>query len=96
MKNLLIASIFIFPLYGCVSAPPLPRSKDVQTMTVTWVRTSPANPTNGVCQDDAVGCSVQFVNSCVIYAPEPDTLVSDRTYVLGHEMLHCFLGKIHK
>lgn len=65
-----------------------PREKT--TVIITWKREYP--------QDfDARGKAYWKGDTCTIVAPEPKDMNDHRRLnTLGHEMMHCFNGQVHK
>lgn len=97
MKTL-IAIVCALLVFGCADTVPLQHTTDYKTMTITWVRTWPSNPAGGACgSGDAVGCAKRTSpTSCTIWAVEPTSIQdTNRMDTIGHEVLHCFLGKFH-
>lgn len=50
-----------------------------------------------VSRQRPVGCARIDLASgvCHIFAPKPERIDDARTTVLGHELLHCFIGRYH-
>jgi hypothetical protein len=109
MLKILIC-VLVLTLSACSSAPtkPLARTMDRHTMTVTWVRTQPSMPDGGHCPSRSsggilmvggrtLGCAqVTGPDTCTIWAVEPREVLDEFNMgIIGHEMLHCFLGEFH-
>lgn len=91
-------------LAGCASA--LHKQMDQKTVTVTWQRVSVLEA-DRTCRAEGVdvmpfpltvipACAKWKDNTCTIIVPEPQNAHDDSAiYLLGHEVLHCFVGEFH-
>jgi hypothetical protein len=89
---------------GCANT--LHKEMDQETVTVTWQRASLVDA-DRACRDLGVkampfplavvpACARWDNNSCIIIAPEPAHKHDmESMALLGHELLHCFVGEFH-
>lgn len=103
MKRFILAA-FMFALVGCSANGPLQRTMNRSTATITWIRTQPVNPGGPLCPPVAIngqwavtrGCEQTTVDGCTIWLVEPSSATDEKQMaILGHEVLHCFLGDFH-
>ena len=77
-------------LAGCVT-PVYVKEADVQTVTITWLRTSdPSQPCARVLNAEKGGCAIKTgwaAKDCLIVTPAAEK-TSDQ--LLGEEVRHCF------
>lgn len=102
-KSVVVASAAAL-LAGCASA--LHKQMDQETVTVTWHRVSVLEA-DRMCREGGVdvmpfpltvvpACAKWKDNTCTIIVPEPQNANDDSAiYLLGHEVLHCFVGEYH-
>ena len=57
----------------------------------------PAQVAGQAAKHRDLGCAVTRVDAkdCTVYIPRPLYVDDDRTTVLGHEVLHCAIGRYH-
>jgi hypothetical protein len=91
-------AIILLLISGCSSLPgKLPHTKDVDTVTVTWVRVTNNQEMLKYCPPDTLGCAKpNGLFACTIYAYEPTKIGDLQMLTLGHEALHCFIGYFHE
>ena len=105
----LAATCAVLILAGCETVTPYIGDRNHKTVEVTWVRVSPVM-IGEVCADltglvvgpteraphgcATFGTDSNFKPFCKIYAAQPASDFSIE--VLGHEMLHCFIGNFHQ
>ncbi len=77
-------------LAGCIT-PVYVKEADVQTVTITWLRTSdPSQPCARVLNAEKGGCAIKTgwaAKDCLIVTPAAEK-TSDQ--LLGEEVRHCF------
>lgn len=93
---MLRAIVLALLLAGCAYTPLEPTDRDETTVTITWERDN----TEAACYHrtgaSAHGCAVWLRDQCAIYAPMPAGQDDHHALeVLGHELLHCFVGAWH-
>lgn len=98
--NILCFSIASIAVSGCANLGP--RSQEAPK-TITWQRVS-QEKLEEICnhgehyKNGFYACSVwnRYSNSCDIYTLNSLKPKSNgEQYVLGHETMHCFIGKFH-
>ena len=93
----------IVSVSATVERTPLDFTKDEETMTIRWV----SDPTevravldkhnaDNADKNMVMALSMSIGTSCVVYALEPEYENDRRMQILGHEVLHCFRGKLHE
>jgi hypothetical protein len=90
MKKLLIAVLL---LVGCV-----PADTNEKTIKVTFVKnTQEIRQQCGFDGLESFGCAKDHGTSCEIVTIQPKTFDDQEAVrTLGHELLHCFWGPVHK
>jgi len=96
VRVLLIAMALSAGLSAASFLPLKATDRDVREVHVTWVKEDTAAECYRLTAQDAYGCVVFEKDTCTIYAPKPGG--QDDVHgmeVLGHELLHCFIGYWH-
>jgi hypothetical protein len=90
MKIAIIVAALI--INGCSTSVPIQKTFSEKTVNITWIRSSAR--CNG-----AIACSTfkeGGKSECTIYVTDITDLADvGGQEILGHEILHCFYGKVH-
>jgi hypothetical protein len=103
-----VSKWILIALIGCVGgcASQLHKEMDLDTVTITWQRASlmEADRTCRALGVQAMPFPVEVIpacarwngSHCTIIAPEPVNAGDTASFaLLGHEVLHCFVGEFH-
>lgn len=72
-------------------------SRDAAAQACIDLGAWPSDQAEAAVKNRHLGCAVMRhdANECTVYVPRPLVIDDEATTVLGHEVLHCALGRYH-